>query len=140
MNTRCHSLSLHASLVVTSCTTRLSFYKRSLWRDNKCSVIIEKKLLLLFPQPALNITIPTNTRVVLIQVIKNWQQLLIRLSLNNVPRYLVNKYLQMKKIKYFYNCWNSVWIYFILFRIWTFQVEYTFLQDKMFLLFNCNNK
>ena len=40
---------------------------------------MEKKLLLLFLQRALNITKPTNTLVLLIKAIKNGQQLSIRL-------------------------------------------------------------
>ena len=40
-------------------------------RDNKRSVFVEKKLLLLFLQRSLNITIPTNTPVLLIKAIKN---------------------------------------------------------------------
>ena len=44
-----------------------------------CFFIMEKKLLLLLFQRALNIIIPTKTMVLLIQAIKNWQHLLIRL-------------------------------------------------------------
>ena len=59
--------------------------------------------------------IPTNTLVLLIEAIKNWQQLLIRSKLNDVPRYLVNKYFHMKAMKYFHNYENFVWIYFVVF-------------------------
>ena len=68
------------------------------------------------------ITIPTNTLVLLVKAIKNWQQLLIRLKSNEFPRYLVNKYFQMKTMEYFYNPENFVWIFLDVFR-------YTFLQD-----------
>ena len=66
------------------------------------------------------ITIPTNTLVLLIKAIKNWQQLLIRLKSNEFPRYLVNKYFQMKTMEYFYNPENFVWIFFRRFQMYFF--------------------
>ena len=67
---------------------------------------MEKKLLL-FLQRTLNIKIPTHTLVLLKNTVKNCKQLLVRLQ-SNVLRCLVDKYFQMKTMKYFYNRKNFV--------------------------------
>ena len=67
-----------------------------------------KQLLLLFLQRALNITIPTNTQILLLKAINNWKQLLIRLQLqvNNVLRYLVNKINKSEDNEIFFQQWE----------------------------------
>ena len=82
------------------------------------------KLLLLL-EHALNITVTTNTLVLSIKDIKNWQQLLIRLQSNNVPRYLVHNTSKWRQ-------WNIFTTVKILFEFISYSFEYEHFKMHVF--------